>query len=151
MCALKKAGAWEGTTQLAGLGREGEPGPAEDQKIQTGADCTALRGALGMPRGSGQKLQPNQMITGDPRSTALFWPLWTPPPPKQLKMCITLGRALLRLHVQSALKQSKHQKYWPQRGVFKGKTWPLLPWSDTEKALTAIFSLAATSWEDSRE
>lgn len=83
MCALEKAGAWEGTTQPVGLGREGEPGPAEDQKIQTGGDCTALRGALGTPRGSGQKLQPNRMIPGDPRSAALFWPLWTPPPPKQ--------------------------------------------------------------------
>lgn len=53
------------------MGRERERGLAEDKKIQKGGDWTALKVALGMPRGSGQKLQPSQMITGDSRRAAL--------------------------------------------------------------------------------
>lgn len=67
------------------------------------------------------------------------------------EMFSTLGVTLLRLQLQTAVKQSKHQKYQPQKGALGRKMQPLFVWRDTEKAFTIIFSLAATFQEDSLE
>ena len=133
---------------LMGVGREGESA-YNMRQVRTrrfkreGISSLERWGPWARTKRQWSEVPGEPMITAIPECCHCSGRYRHSPLPNSPKRCAALGVALVRLLGQRVLRQSRQPKYQPQKGTLKGKMWPLLVWSNTEKAVTISFSSAA--------